>query len=62
MFGGGIYWLYWTKDVEASRQEEKRRERKFMDGVKEGMQRADVTEGDARHRVRCRQMICCGDP
>lgn len=33
-----------------------------MDVVKEDMQKAGVTEEDARDRVRWTQMIRCGDP
>lgn len=32
-----------------------------MDVVKEDIQKVDVTEEDARDRVRWRRMICCGD-
>lgn len=36
--------------------------RKFMDAVKDCIQRASVTEEDAKYRARWRQMICYGDP
>ncbi|PME06485.1 hypothetical protein A8A06_13560 [Escherichia coli] len=39
-----------------------RPQRRFMDVVKEDMQRVGVREEDARDRVRWRQMIRCGDP
>lgn len=38
-----------------------RPQRRFIDLVKEAMQRVDVTEKDAWDRVRWRLMIHCGD-
>lgn len=42
-------------------RERGRLQRKFMNVVKMGMQRVDVTEEDASDSVRWRQMICRGD-
>lgn len=39
-----------------------RPQRKFMDAVKEDMQRVCMTEEEARDRVRWWQMIRCNDP
>lgn len=39
-----------------------RLQRRFVDAVKEEMQRVGATEEDAGDRLRWRQMICCGDP
>lgn len=45
-------WIYRTKDAEHG----------AVDLVKENIQRVAVTEEDAKHRLRLRQMNCCGDP
>lgn len=36
--------------------------RRFMNMVREDMQGVNVTEEDAKDRLRWRKMICCGDP
>lgn len=46
-------------EYQASRQEENRR---FMDGVKEDIQRDHLTEEDVRDKGRWRQVSCCGAP
>lgn len=40
----------------------KKPQRKHMDILKKDMQRVGVIGEDARDRVRCKQMIACGDP
>lgn len=40
----------------------KEEDRRFMDAMKEDMQKVDVTEEDARDGVRWRKIIYCGDP
>lgn len=37
-------------------------QRRFMGAEEEGMQRVGVKGEGARDRVRCRQMINCGNP
>ena len=39
-----------------------RPKRRFLDGVREDMERADVTVEDANDRAGWRKAICCGDP
>lgn len=38
-----------------------RAQRKFMNVLREDMQRFGVTEQDVRDMVRCKHAICCGD-
>lgn len=45
-----------------SRRKRGRRQRRFMDVVKGDIQKVDVTEEDARDRVRWRQMNHRSDP